>query len=77
MERCGFKGRMPKIVACGGRDQAYSKFRIALSGADKDVFLLVDSEDPVRDINKTLGASHASGIIGIDRKRLRIPMFYL
>ena len=53
LEKCGFRGRMPKIVACGSRNQAYDNFKIALSGSDKNVMLLVDSEDPVRDINKT------------------------
>ena len=53
LEKCGFKGRMPKIVACGSRNQAYDKFKTALSGSDKNIMLLVDSEDPVRNINET------------------------
>ena len=53
LEKCGFSGRMPEIVACGSRNQAYDNFRTALSGSDKNVTLLVDSEDPIRDINKT------------------------
>lgn len=53
LERCGFKGRMPKIVACGSRNQAYDNFKTALSGSDKNVMLLIDSEDPVRDIDET------------------------
>jgi hypothetical protein len=41
--------RMPRIVACGSRDDAYRDFRTSLSVGDYDVVaLLVDSEDPVQ-----------------------------
>ena len=45
----GFAGRMPRIVACGGRDKAYSMFSIsqASAGFEEYPVLLVDSEDPV------------------------------
>ncbi len=49
LEAAGLKGRMPRIVACGGRRQAYEAFCTALSDpgcADKAV-LLVDAEAPV------------------------------
>jgi hypothetical protein len=36
-----------KIVACGGRDNAYHRFCIGLKG-NKYCFLLVDSEEPVK-----------------------------
>ena len=41
--------RVPSIVACGGRDQAFKRFRTAVEdGRNGDVFvLLVDSEGPV------------------------------
>ena len=45
----GLEGRLPRIFASGGRQQAYDDFRIAL-GASRDddrVVLLVDSEGPV------------------------------
>jgi hypothetical protein len=46
--KSGLKGRMPRIVACGGRRQAFESFRIALrDGANGPVVLLVDSEGPV------------------------------
>ena len=42
-------GRMPKIIACGSRNDAFDKFRIAFGNkqADEFVVLLVDSEGPV------------------------------
>ena len=42
-------GRMPRVVACGGRQTAYDDFCTALTHAkDGDfIVLLVDSEDPV------------------------------
>lgn len=47
IERAGFAGRMPRLVACGNRNSAYDDFRSAsgsyLSG-DYYPMLLVDSE---------------------------------
>lgn len=42
-------GRMPKIIACGGRKSAFDKFRTAFESrkAGEFIVLLVDSEDPV------------------------------
>ncbi len=53
-EKCGFQGH-PSLVACGGRDQAFDRFKTELEKAsDGDtIMLLVDSEDPVTDINRT------------------------
>ena len=40
--------RMPKIVACGGRNHAYDMFDTAMKSANDDFsILLVDSEDPI------------------------------
>jgi len=49
LEKAGLRGKMPRIVACGGRSQAYDQFCVAISeAASGDVFiLLVDSEGPV------------------------------
>jgi hypothetical protein len=46
---------MPKLVACGGRNAAFDDFKVALASARKDdrVFLWIDSEDPVADIEAT------------------------
>ena len=54
LEKSGFQGRMPRIVALGGRDSVYEGFRAAhdrASGSDY-VAMLVDSEDRVRNINE-------------------------
>lgn len=45
-ESAGFKGKMPRVVACGGRNDAYDSFCTAISQGEC-AFLLVDSEDPV------------------------------
>lgn len=42
------RGRMPRIVACGGRTQTFDAYRAALQQHTDDLnILLVDSEDPV------------------------------
>lgn len=38
----------PKVIACGGRKQAYDQFCTAFREGDADVWLLVDAEEPVR-----------------------------
>ncbi|MGI8982173.1 MAG: DUF4276 family protein [Pirellulaceae bacterium] len=55
LEKCGFVGRMPRLVACGGRGAAFADFTTAhVNAAEGDfVALLVDSEDPVADIEQT------------------------
>ena len=47
--KAGFKGRMPGLVACGGRSNAYDRFCTAQKSASTDEFivLLVDSEEGV------------------------------
>lgn len=49
IEKSGFKGRMPSIVACGGRANAYDMFKKAVTSANRCELpmLLVDSEEPV------------------------------
>ena len=46
---------MPRLVACGGRDSAFEKFKIGHASASEGDFvaLLIDSEDPAVDIEKT------------------------
>ena len=53
-QKCGFEGRMPTFVPCGGRSDAYDDFKAAHSNASSGDFvgLLVDSEDSVADIEK-------------------------
>ena len=50
-EKANLAGRMPKIIACGGRHTAFDKFCIALGSNSEDNFivLLVDSEGPLWD----------------------------
>ena len=51
-EACKFD-RMPKLVACGGRGNAFDRFCTAHAAGQEDAILLVDSEDPMADIEKT------------------------
>lgn len=47
-EKAGFKGKMPGVIACGSRNEAYSDFCTAVKISDKTgtiPFLLVDSEE--------------------------------
>ncbi len=52
-DKAGLKGRMPRISACGSRQQAYDDFRHALDkpGNDRFAVLLVDSEGPVAKVS--------------------------
>lgn len=49
INKLGFDGRMPKIVACGGRSKTYDMFNNSITSAESDEFpiLLVDSEDQI------------------------------
>jgi len=46
LEKAGLRGAMPRVVACGSRNEAYERFCTAL-GQGQQAFLLVDSEGPV------------------------------
>ena len=46
LEKAGFRGRMPRIVACGGRQTAYDWFRTACAWGET-ALLLIDSEESV------------------------------
>ncbi|MFO7565956.1 MAG: DUF4276 family protein [Enhygromyxa sp.] len=48
LDKAGFEGRMPKVVACGSRNDAFDSFVTAI-GQGKSAVLLVDSEDRLRD----------------------------
>ena len=49
LQKAGLRGRMPRVVACGGRRQTYESFRVSHENAGRADFpiLLVDSEAPV------------------------------
>ena len=49
IEKAGLQGRMPRIVACGGRQGAYDSFTTALDAGNSTPMLLVDAERPVTD----------------------------
>lgn len=55
LERSGFGGRMPRLVACGSRSQAYESFCTAHRNANRGgiALMLIDSEDPMTDIETT------------------------
>jgi len=46
----GLASRMPRVVACGGRQQAYDDFRVAAeqAGNQEAPMLLIDAEQPVQ-----------------------------
>lgn len=46
LESAGLTGHMPRIVACGSRDNAFGDFKTALAQG-RPAMLLVDSEAPV------------------------------
>ena len=47
LENAGFKGKSPRIVACGPRQAAYKSYCIAVK-RNEEAMLLVDSESPVQ-----------------------------
>lgn len=49
LEKAGFTGRMPRIVACGSRSRAWQDFLHAVAQPDETAMLLLDSEEPVHD----------------------------
>ena len=54
LTKCGYKGKMPTLVACGSRNETFSKFRAKLRDSTHEAFIamLIDSEEPVSDITK-------------------------
>ena len=55
LEKAGFgRPHSPTLVACGGRKQAFDKFKTALAiNKDAYLILLVDSEDPVANADES------------------------
>jgi hypothetical protein len=47
LERAGLQGRMPRIVACGGRSEAFADFCTAVRQGESLCVLLVDAEAPI------------------------------
>ncbi len=47
-QKSGLGGRMPRVVACGGRRRAYDNFRTSHENRQNELpILLVDSESPI------------------------------
>ena len=55
LEALGFSGRMPRLVACGGRAATFDDFKTAHDNAASEAYvaMLIDSEDPIEDIEET------------------------
>jgi Domain of unknown function (DUF4276) len=47
LRKAGLEGHMPRIVASGGRNQAYQDFCTAIKSGVSAAMLLVDSEEPI------------------------------
>ncbi len=60
-EKAGFKGHMPRLVACGSRQNAFDDFCIAMNSPTNEnevPFLLVDAEAPVKEAHKNQPWDH-------------------
>lgn len=58
LDKAGFGGRLPRVVACGSRNDAFRDFKIALRERverkdDEYPILLVDSEDLLAEADRT------------------------
>ena len=55
LEKCGFAGRMPRLNACGSREEAFKNFKTALrsKGQSGFVAMWIDSEEPLKDVDQT------------------------
>lgn len=55
LEKAGFTGRLPRLTACGGRNAAFDDFKTAHAKRKTGHFvaMLIDSEDPVADVERT------------------------
>lgn len=50
--KCGFDGKMPRLIACGGRDAVFDKYQIGLAqkGSNDYVAMWIDSEEPMENV---------------------------
>ena len=53
LDKAGFGGRLPRVVPCGSRNQAFRNFERALRDGVGYPILLVDSEDPVAEADRS------------------------
>ena len=63
-EHTGFQGKLPEVVPCGHRGDAWKSFKAELERAKSGVWpmLLVDSEEPVRPENQEEPWNHLAAI---------------
>lgn len=64
--QCGFEKRMPRLTACGSRNSAFDDFKTAFAASAPGdyIAMLIDSEEPVLDLEKPwshLGWTKPSG----------------
>lgn len=52
LEKAGVKGRMPRMLFCGGRKEAFDDYKTEIKDG-KSAYLLVDSEEAVADVFQT------------------------
>ena len=52
LKKAGFRGRLPRIIPCGPRNDAFDKFKSALQRDGEYPILLVDSEEVVANANQ-------------------------
>lgn len=52
LDSCGFTGRLPRLVACGGRTATFDDFQTdhAMKSDSDYVAMLIDSEEPLDDL---------------------------
>lgn len=62
VRKAGLAGRMPRIVACGSRAEAFKQFTLALAQATETPMLLVDSEEPVRQASVWAHLAHTDAL---------------
>lgn len=55
LQNCGFEDNMPRLVSCGGRESAFKHFQTAHANKSNSdyVAMLIDSEDPLKDLDET------------------------
>jgi hypothetical protein len=54
LDKMGFTGRKPRLVACGGRQNVFDKFCTKLKTTSAEyIAMWIDSEEPMQDIDNT------------------------